>query len=43
MPRVKLQSDKYKEIASALDAQTQRMIEDAVIAEYDKVTGKRTQ
>jgi stage V sporulation protein G len=42
MPRVKLQSGRYKEIVSALDAKTRKMIEDAVIAEYEKVAGKRT-
>jgi stage V sporulation protein G len=42
MPRVKLQSGRYKEIASALDAKTRKMIEEAVIAEYEKVAGKRT-
>jgi DNA-binding cell septation regulator SpoVG len=42
MPRVKLQSGRYKEIASALDAKTRKMIEDTVIAEYKKVAGKRT-
>jgi len=41
MPRVKLKSGKYKEIASTLDAQTEKMIEEAVIAEYEKVVGKR--
>ena len=41
MPRVKLNSGKYKEIAFALDAPTRKMIEDAVIAEYEKVAGKR--
>ena len=43
MPRVKLKNGKYKEIAFASDANTRKMIEDAVIAEYEKVAGKRTQ
>jgi DNA-binding cell septation regulator SpoVG len=40
MPRVKLHSGGYKEIASALDPKTQKMIDDAVIGEYEKVAGK---
>jgi DNA-binding cell septation regulator SpoVG len=40
MPRVKLQSGSYKEIASPLDPTTQKMIDDAVIGEYEKVAGK---
>ena len=36
MPRVKLQSGRYKEIASALDAKTRKIIEEAVIAEYER-------
>jgi len=40
MPRVKLKNGKYKELAFALDAGTQKMIEEAVIAEYEKVAGK---
>ena len=42
MPQVKLQSGRYKEIASALDAKTRKIIEEAVIAEYERVAGKRT-
>jgi len=42
MPQVKLKNGRYKEIALALDAQTRKKIEDAVIAEYEKVAGKRT-
>jgi DNA-binding cell septation regulator SpoVG len=40
MPRVKLNSGRFREIASALDANTQKMITDAVIAEYEKLAGK---
>lgn len=43
MPEVKEKGDKYKEIAFALNAKTRKLIEDAVIAEYEKVAGKRTQ
>ena len=42
MPQAKLNNGKYKEIAFALDAKTRKMIEDTVIAEYEKVAGKRT-
>ena len=41
MPQAKLNKGKYKEIAFALDAKTRKMIEEAVIAEYEKVAGKR--
>ena len=40
MPRVKLQNGSYKEIASPLDPTTQKMIDDAVIGEYEKVVKK---
>ena len=40
MPRVRLNSGKFKEIASALDLETQKMVEDAVIAEYEKLAGE---
>ena len=40
MPQVKLKNGKYKEIASALDVKTRKIIEDAVIAEYEKLAGK---
>ena len=40
MPRGKLKNGAYKELASALDAKTRKMIEDAVTAEYEKVAGK---
>ena len=43
MPQAKLKNGRSKEIAFALDAQTPKKIEDAVTAEYEKVTGKRTQ
>lgn len=33
MPRMKLNSGRFKEIASALNAETQKMVEDAIIAE----------
>ena len=42
VPQVKLENGSFKDIAFALDAQTRKMIEDAVIAEYEKVAGKRT-
>ena len=42
MPQAKLKSGKYKEIAFALDAKTRKIIEETVIAEYEKVAGKRT-
>ena len=41
MPRGKLKNGAYKEIAFALDAKTRKMIEDVVIAEYEKLAGKR--
>jgi DNA-binding cell septation regulator SpoVG len=33
---------KYREVAYALDAKTRKMIEEAVIDEYEKVAGKQT-
>ena len=43
MPQAKLKSGKFKEIVSALDDTTQKMIEAVVIAEYEKVAGKRAE
>jgi DNA-binding cell septation regulator SpoVG len=40
MPQAKLKNGRYKAIASALDPKTKKMIEDAVIAEYEKLAGK---
>jgi stage V sporulation protein G len=39
MPQVKQTSGKYREIAFAINARTRKRIEQAVIAEYKKVTG----
>ena len=41
MPQLKARDGKSKEAAYAINAKTRRMIEEAVIAEYEKVTGKR--
>jgi DNA-binding cell septation regulator SpoVG len=38
MPQVKQTNGKYREIAFAINAKTRKMIEEAVIAEYKKVT-----
>ena len=43
MPQAKLKNGAFKEIASALDDKTQKMIEGVVIAEYEKVVRKRSQ
>jgi DNA-binding cell septation regulator SpoVG len=40
MPRVKLNTGRFNEIASPLDAKTHKMIENAVISEYERVSGK---
>jgi stage V sporulation protein G len=40
IPQVKLKNGKYKVIAFATDAGMRKMIEDAVIAEYEKLAGK---
>ena len=40
MPPAKLSNGRYREIASALDVKTRKMIEDAVIAEYEKLARK---
>ena len=37
MPQAKLKNGRYKDIAFALDAKTKKLIEDAVIAGYQKV------
>ena len=42
MPQMKLKNGRYKEIAFALDAKTRKMIEEAVIAAYEKAAGRRT-
>jgi DNA-binding cell septation regulator SpoVG len=39
MPQVKQASGTYREIAFAINAHTRKMIEQAVIVEYKKVTG----
>jgi hypothetical protein len=41
VPGVKLQSGNFKELASPLGARTKKMIDAAVIAEYEKVTATR--
>ena len=41
MPKTR-DKDRYREIAFALDAQTRKMIEQAVITEYGGSCGKRT-
>jgi len=41
MPRVKLQNGRHNEIVSVSEVKMWKMIEDAVIAEYEKVAGKR--
>jgi stage V sporulation protein G len=41
MPRIR-EGGRSREIAFALDAQTRKMIEQTVIAEYERVVGKRT-
>jgi stage V sporulation protein G len=40
VPQVKLENGSFKDIAFALDAETRIMIENAVIAEYEKGVGK---
>jgi stage V sporulation protein G len=42
MPQVKGKDGKYRQIVFAINAKTRTMIEEAVIAEYEKVAGKRT-
>jgi DNA-binding cell septation regulator SpoVG len=39
MPNVKQPDGRSREIASALNDKTLKMIQDAVIAEYEKITG----
>ena len=39
MPQVRQENGTYQEIAFAMNAKTRKMIEEAVIAEYKKVTG----
>jgi stage V sporulation protein G len=39
MPQVRQENGIYREIAFAINAKTRKMIEEAVIAEYEKVTG----
>ena len=41
MPQAKEKDGKYREVAYALNPETLKMIEDAVIAEYEKAAGKR--
>jgi stage V sporulation protein G len=41
MPEAKLKGGVIGEVAFALNAQTRRMIEDAVIVEYEKVARRR--
>ena len=41
MPKTR-DKGRYREIVFALDAQTRKMIEQAVITEYEKVVGKRS-
>lgn len=38
MPQVRQEDGKYREVALAINAKTRKMIEEAVIAEYQKVT-----
>jgi stage V sporulation protein G len=40
MPPAKLSNGRYGEIASPLDAKTRKIIEETVIAEYEKVASK---
>jgi stage V sporulation protein G len=40
MPRVREKGGEYSEIASALNARTRKMIEEALVAEYERVTAK---
>jgi stage V sporulation protein G len=41
MPRIREKGTGYREVASALNARTRKVIEDALVAEYEKVTAKR--
>jgi len=41
MPRVRARNGKSRETAYATNAKTRKMIEEAVITEYEKVAGKR--
>jgi len=42
MPQMKEKDGKYREVAYATNAKTRKMIEEAVVAEYEKLAGKRT-
>ena len=41
MPRVKEKDGQYREVVYPLNPKTRKAIEEAVIAEYEKVVGKR--
>jgi DNA-binding cell septation regulator SpoVG len=41
MPQTK-EKGRYREVASALNAKTRKMIEDALVVEYQKIVAKRT-
>ena len=43
MPQVKARDGKSRETAYAINAKTRKMVEDAVIAEYERVAGQRAE